>query len=77
MRSDIAALDGTDVIITGKDGQTLRLPLANISSAKLVLTNRLIAASRPLDASGADEIIESGDPADNDNETPDHLPPED
>jgi ribosome maturation factor RimP len=77
VHGDIAALDGTDVIITGKDGQTLRLPLANISSAKLVLTNRLIAASRPLDASGADEIIESGDPADNDNETPEHLPPED
>ena len=75
VHGDIDGLDGNDVLITGKDGNTLRLPLASISGAKLVLTNRLIAASRPLDASGADEIIESGGPdssrADNDNETPD------
>ena len=34
------------------------VPLAQIDSAKLVLTNRLIQATRPLDAEGADEIIE-------------------
>lgn len=53
------------------DGDTvLRLPLAQISSAKLVLTDRLIAATRPLDPTGADQIIESGadGAADNDNE---------
>lgn len=36
----------------------LLLPMDSIASAKLVLTERLIAASRPLDASGADEVIE-------------------
>lgn len=32
------------------------LPLADIQNAKLVLTDRLIAATRPLDTSGADDI---------------------
>lgn len=77
VHGDIDGLDGSEVMVTGKDGQRLRLPLASISSAKLVLTSRLIAATRPLDASGADEIIEAGAGADNDNETPEHLPPED
>jgi ribosome maturation factor RimP len=62
---DIAGLDGDDVLITERSGGTLRLPLAAIESAKLVLTNRLIAAARPLDASGADEIIEEAVPANN------------
>ncbi|MEI6485336.1 MAG: ribosome maturation factor [Sphingomonadales bacterium] len=70
---DIVGLDGDHVLLTGKDGEDMRLPLANVTAAKLVLTNRLIAAARPLDPTGADEIIESGasDVADNDNETPD------
>ncbi|WP_164156957.1 LSm family protein [Sandarakinorhabdus rubra] len=71
VHGDIAGLDGADALVTGRDGQTLRLPLASIKGAKLVLTDRLIAASRPLDASGADEIIETGATAHNDNETPD------
>jgi ribosome maturation factor RimP len=77
VHGDIIGLDGEDVMVAGKDGTTLRLPLASVHGAKLVLTNRLIAASKPLDATGADEIIETGNPADNDNETPEHDPPED
>ena len=71
----IAGMDGDDVLLTIQTGETLRLPLASINQAKLVLTDRLIAQSRPLDPTGADEIIESGPlsetAADNDNETPD------
>ena len=70
VHGDIVGLEGDEAVVTGKDGETLRLPLASIKGAKLVLTGRLIAASRPLDASGADEIIETGAPAHNDNETP-------
>jgi ribosome maturation factor RimP len=81
VHGDIVGLDGNDAVVTGKDGETLRLPIANIKGAKLVLTNRLIAASRPLDATGADEIIETRAPesigAHNDNETPDTDFPED
>ena len=47
----ITGLDGEDVLLTTKVGAALRLPLANINQAKLVLTDRLIAESKPLDAS--------------------------
>jgi ribosome maturation factor RimP len=38
-----------------KSGQ-VSFPLADIHNAKLVLTDRLIAATRPIDASGVDDI---------------------
>ena len=34
------------------------VPFALVANAKLILTDKLIAASRPLDTSGADEILE-------------------
>lgn len=43
------------------DGMVHFIPLANIHSAKLVLTDKLIAATQPLDMSGADEIEEIPD----------------
>jgi len=50
----------------GGDAVTIEVPttgpalvaLAQIEGAKLVLTNKLIQATRPLDTAGADEIIE-------------------
>lgn len=77
VHGDIVGLQGDTAVVAGKDGQTLHLPLARIKGAKLVLTSRLIAATRPLDTSGADEIIETGASAHNDNETPDTDTPED
>jgi ribosome maturation factor RimP len=75
VHGEIIGLDGDDALVKTKgstlDGDgMLRLPLSHISGAKLVLTDRLIAATRPLDPTGADEIIETGGPAHNDNETP-------
>ena len=49
-----AAGDEVAIDVAGL-GET-RLPLALIHSAKLVLTDRLIAATAPLDAEGADAI---------------------
>jgi ribosome maturation factor RimP len=49
--------DGMVHMTDAKAGD-VRLPLDQIHSAKLVLTDALIAATRPLDASGADELIE-------------------
>jgi ribosome maturation factor RimP len=62
-------LDGRKVFagnLLGTEGETVRievpvqgaidLPFAAIHSAKLVMTDRLIAATAPLDADGADEI---------------------
>ena len=50
--------DGMAVIADAKAGE-VRLPLSKIHAAKLVLTDALIAATRPLDTSGADEIVET------------------
>lgn len=49
--------DGMVIVDEVKAGQ-VRLPRAQIHTAKLVLTDALIAATRPLDTSGADELIE-------------------
>ncbi len=55
--------DGMVLVKEVKAGD-VRLPLADIHSAKLVLTDALIAATRPLDTSGADELIEDTEKAD-------------
>ena len=49
-------LDGEDVLIEVPGQGETRLPLAAINSAKLVLTDRLIAATAPLSSEGADTI---------------------
>jgi ribosome maturation factor RimP len=55
--------DGMVLVKEVKAGD-VRLPLAQIHTAKLVLTDALIAATRPLDTSGADELIEDTEKAD-------------
>ena len=49
--------DGMAVIADAKAGE-VRLPLSKIHAAKLVLTDALIAATQPLDTSGAEDIVE-------------------
>ena len=46
------------VQIEDKKSGRVAFPLADVHSARLVLTDKLIAATRPLDTSGADEILE-------------------
>lgn len=53
--------------ITDREGQSHHLPFALIADAKLVLTDRLIAATRPLDATGAEDF----EPTDPESETED------
>lgn len=58
-RGDLKGFDeAADTISIEDDGETFQVPFGLVSNAKLVLTDRLIAASRPLDTSGADEILE-------------------
>jgi ribosome maturation factor RimP len=57
----IKGLDGDAAIITVPGAGDIRVPLAAMSGAKLVLTNRLINATRPLDMSDADDILEDDD----------------
>lgn len=67
----IAGVTGDSVDFTVPTVGPVTVPFAGIDSAKLVLTNKLIAASRPLDMGDAEQIIENDpDPsahADNDN----------
>ena len=48
--------EGETVQLTGKDGQDYAIPFASIASAKLLLTDRLIASTAPLSTEGADSI---------------------
>ena len=69
----IGAVENAMVTIDIKSVGPIRLPLAAIESAKLVLTPKLLKATRPLDASDADELVELPDDTDetasNDNDT--------
>ena len=49
--------DGMVTITDAKAGE-VTLPRAEIHSAKLVLTDALIAATRPIDTTGAEDIVE-------------------
>jgi ribosome maturation factor RimP len=54
----LGGLEGDMVLVAEAKAGDVRLPLEQIHSARLVLTDALIAATRPLDMSGADELIE-------------------
>ena len=58
LRGELAGIDGDTVTIADNKAGTIAVPLANIHSAQLVLTDKLIAATRPLDLSGVEDIEE-------------------
>ena len=58
LKGDIAGIEGDVVLFDDAKSGRLRLPLDQIHSAKLVLTDRLIAATRPIDMTGVDDVIE-------------------
>jgi ribosome maturation factor RimP len=58
LRGELKGIVGDEVTILDRKAGEVTVPRAQIHSAQLVLTDALIAATRPLDASGADEIIE-------------------
>ena len=51
--------DGEEVLIDLAGSGETRLPLDQIHSAKLLLTDKLIKATAPLSAEGADQILET------------------
>lgn len=60
-QGELIGIDADGVItLTDRQGMDHRLPFADIDSAKLVLTDKLIAATVPLVADGADEFEEEG-----------------
>ena len=52
----LEGVDGDTVKLTGKDGKPYELPFSAISSAKLLLTDKLINATAPLSTEGANTI---------------------
>jgi len=57
-RGALKGIDGDIVTITDRKAGDVQLPRDQMHSAQLVLTDELIAATKPLDTSGADEIEE-------------------
>ena len=58
VQGELVGIDGDIVTLQDKKSGTVTFPRSDIHSAKLVMTDRLIAATRPLDTAGADEILE-------------------
>lgn len=58
LRGILQGIEGDAVTIEDRKAGAVSVPLAMIHSAKLVLTDELIAATRPLDVSGAEDIVE-------------------
>lgn len=61
LRGDLLGLDGELVRIDDRKSGEQVVPLALIHSAKLILTDALIAATIPLSTDGADEFEEEAD----------------
>ena len=57
IHGDIVGVEGDAITLEDRKSGRVTCPFADIESAKLVLTDRLIAATRPLDMSGADDIL--------------------
>jgi ribosome maturation factor RimP len=58
LQGDLVGLEGDAITLDDRKSGRVTFPLSDIHSAKLVLTDRLIAATRPLDTSGVDDILE-------------------
>lgn len=58
LRGKLIGIDGNIVTIADNKAGEVAFPLEAIHSAKLVLTDALIAATKPLDTTGAEDIVE-------------------
>lgn len=58
IHGDLVGIDGDAILFDDKKSGRVSFTLADVQSAKLVLTDRLIAATRPLETDGAEEIFE-------------------
>lgn len=60
LHGDLAGLDGDGVLLDDRKSGRIAFPFADVQSARLVLTDRLLAAARPLDTRGAEEFEDEG-----------------
>lgn len=62
LQGDLAGVEAEDILFDDRKSGRVSFPFADVHSAKLVLTDRLIAATRPIDSQGVDEeVFGSGD----------------
>jgi ribosome maturation factor RimP len=61
LRGEIVGIEGDMATIEDRKAGRVSFPLEKVHAAKLVLTDALIAATRPLDTGGADEILETAE----------------
>jgi ribosome maturation factor RimP len=54
LQGELAAVEGETIVLDERKSGRVSFPFADVQSAKLVLTDKLIAAARPIDATGAD-----------------------
>jgi ribosome maturation factor RimP len=59
IQGDLVSFEDDVITLDERKSGRVTFPLADVQYAKLVLTDRLIAASKPLDTAGADEEIET------------------
>lgn len=58
LHGELAGVAGETVLIDDRKSGRVEIAYPAIESARLVLTDKLIAATRPLDISGAEDILE-------------------
>ena len=58
LRGDLAGIEGEEVLFDDAKSGRLRIPLSHIKSARLILTDRLIANTRPIDMTDAEDVLE-------------------
>ncbi len=56
IRGDIAGVDGETILVDDRKSGRLTFAFSNLGSAKLLLTDRLIASTAPINSDGADEV---------------------
>jgi ribosome maturation factor RimP len=61
VQGDLIGIAGDLISLEDRKSGRVEFPLGDVHSAKLVLTDRLIAATRPLDTAGVDEEVFASD----------------
>jgi ribosome maturation factor RimP len=61
LQGDIAGLEGETILFDDRKSGRVAFKLTDVQSAKLVLTDKLIAATRPIDSEGADQEVFGSD----------------
>lgn len=59
LRGELLGIEDGTVLVNDRKAGRIEVPLAKIHSAKLVLTDKLIAATRPIDMGGVEEFEET------------------